>query len=209
MTPAQLIAIMPNARPVAGIFLPALVAAMAEFKIDTRQRQADFLATVGQETGQLSALEENLNYGAAGLAATWPHRFTAALAEQYARQPQRIANLVYAGRGGNRDEASGDGWVFRGAGGIMLTFRDNHNACAQYFGIPLPKLAAWLRTPEGACRSAGWFWAINRINNWSDAGDFDGVCDVVNIGRKTDKLGDAIGYGARLILRTTALRVLP
>lgn len=208
MNLAQLTSIMPNARAQAGIFLPALVAAMAEFNIDTRQRQADFIATVGQETGQLTALEENFNYGAPGLLATWPSRFTAALADKFAHQPERIANLIYAGRSGNRDEASGDGWAFRGAGSIMLTFRDNHNACAKYFGIPLPKLGAWLRTPEGACRSAGWFWSVNRINGWSDRGDFDGVCDVVNIGRKTEKVGDAIGYTARLALRTAAMRVL-
>jgi putative chitinase len=208
MNEQQLISIMPNARASAGIFLPALVAAMAEFQIDRQQRQADFLATVGQETGQLTALEENLNYGAAGLLATWPGRFDAARAVQYARQPQRIASLVYAGRGGNGDEATGDGWLFRGAGGIMITFRDGHTACAKYFGIPLPQLGAWLRTPEGACRSAGWFWAVNRINGWSDAGDFDGVCDVVNIGRKTDKVGDAIGYAGRAALRATAMRVL-
>lgn len=181
---------------------------MAEFQITTRQRQADFLATVGQETGQLRALEEGLNYSAAGLMLTWPTRFNEALAQKYARQPQRIANLVYAGRGGNGDEASGDGWAHRGAGGMMITFRNGHNACAAYFGISLAKLGAWLRTPEGACRSAGWYWSINKINGWSDRGDFDGVCDMVNLGRKTERVGDAIGYAERLALRTVAMRVL-
>jgi len=208
MTLDQLVSIMPNARSSAGIFLPALVAAMAEFQIDRPQRQADFLATVGQETGDLTALEEGFNYSAAGLMTTWPSHFDGARAAQYAHQPQRIANFIYASRGGNGNEASGDGWLFRGAGGIMLTFRDSHTACAKYFGIPLPQLGAWLRTPEGACRSAGWFWAVNRINGWSDSGDFDSVCDVVNIGRKTLKVGDAIGYAGRLALRTAAMQVL-
>ena len=209
MTPDQLLTILPNARQQAGIFLAPLIAAMAEFGITTPARQAAFIATLGHETGQLATLVENFNYGAPGLMATWPGRFpTLAIANAYARQPERIANKVYALREGNGDEKSGDGWRYRGAGGIQLTFANNQLACAAALGIASDQIGAWLRTPLGACRSAGWFWQRNDINRWADAGDFDGVSDVVNRGRKTAAIGDAIGYADRLALYTVAARVL-
>lgn len=204
----QFTSIMPNARPQAGIFLPLLNAAMVEFSIDTPARQTAFLATIGHESRQLTAFEEGLNYSAAGLRSTFRKYFTETEAAQYSRQPERIANRVYANRGGNGDETSGDGWRNRGAGAIQLTFEDNHSACGVHFGIPRDKVAAWLRSPVGAIRSAGWFWAINRVNRYADLGDFDGVCDVVNRGRKTPVIGDAIGWAERLAMHQRAVKVL-
>lgn len=208
MTLEQLLKIMPNARSHAGIFLPILNAAMAEFLIDTSARQAAFLATVGHESRQLTAFTEGLNYSAAGLLATFAKYFTPADAMRYERQPERIANRVYANRGGNRDEASGDGWRNRGAGAIQLTFEDNHAACARYFGISRSEIGTWLRTPVGALRSAGWFWMVKNVNRYADQGDFDGVCDVVNRGRKTIVIGDAIGWVDRLAMYRRATTVL-
>eukprot|EP01034_Spumella_vulgaris_P033660 gene33660-41528_t len=208
MNAVQLLAIMPLARARADLFLAPLNAAMIEFDISSPARQAAFLATVAHESRQLAALEENLNYSADALARTWPQRFPPATAAAYARQPERIANRAYGGREGNRDEASGDGWRNRGAGAIQLTFENNHAACALHFAVPRGDIAAWLRTPVGACRSAGWFWSTNRINAWADQGDFDGVCDVVNRGKKTANIGDAIGWKDRLALYQLALEVL-
>jgi len=68
LTQQQLLQILPNARPIAGIFLPALNRSMARYKIDSRVRQAAFLAQVGHESGHLRRLVENLNYSAEGLA---------------------------------------------------------------------------------------------------------------------------------------------
>jgi putative chitinase len=96
------------------------------------------------------------------------------------------------------------GWRNRGAGAIQLTFENNHAACARNFGISRERIAAWLRTPEGACRSAGWFWRENGLNAWADIDDFDGVCDKVNIGKKTCLIGDSIGWGKRLAYRQRA-----
>src|SRR5438046_1146961 len=114
LTPAVLAEIMPRVPDAAGWSL-ALSAAMSEFAIDTPLRAAAFLAQVAHESSELRALVENLNYSAAGLRSTWPRRFPSdTVARDYARQPERIANYVYAGRLGNGDERSGDGWRFRG-----------------------------------------------------------------------------------------------
>jgi putative chitinase len=204
----QFIQIMPKARQRAGLFVPALNAAMAEFGISTPPRQAAFLATVAHESGQLSVFEENLNYSSAALAKVWPSRFPPPLAAVYARQPERIANRAYASREGNGPEASGDGWRYRGAGAIQLTFANNHAACGRHFGIAGGATGVWLRSPEGACRSAAWFWSHNGINRWADALDFDGVCDMVNRGRKTAAMGDAIGWQERLAFFNTAMEVV-
>lgn len=116
----------------------------------------------------------------------------------YARNPRKIANKVYANRMGNGDEASGDGWTYRGAGLIQLTGKANQLACASHFGIAPEKIGVWLRTPEGASRSAAWFWDQHHLSTFALRGDFDGVCDIVNIGKKTEKIGDSIGYAGRL-----------
>lgn len=208
MNAAQLAMMMPLASNRIDALLGPLNAAMAEFDITTVVRQAAFLATVGHESKQLTKLEESLNYSAEALMRTWPQRFPPAVAAAYARQPERIANHAYANREGNRDEASGDGWRNRGAGAIQLTFENNHAACAKHFGIARAEVAAWLRTPAGALRSAGWFWSANRVNSWADARDFDGVCDVVNRGKKTAVIGDAIGWAERLAMYQNALQVL-
>lgn len=189
-------------------FLPHLIAAMKEFEINTPLRQAAFLAQIFHESGNLDKVEEGLNYSAEGLMRTWPSRFDRATAERYARKPEMIANKVYANRMGNRDEASGDGWKHRGAGLIQLTGKDNQFACAMAIGIDPTVVTDWLKTEEGAARSAGWFWKTNNLNKWADKGDIDGVSDVINIGRKTEKVGDAIGYAHRKILYDAFKRVL-
>lgn len=184
----------------ADAFYDDLARAMEEFGIVTPRREAAFLATVIHESAGFKRLEENLNYSAEGLCKTWPARFNESNAGAYHRQPQKIANKVYANRMGNGGESSGDGWRFRGAGLIQLTFRDNYQACANYFGMALSGVPGWLRTPEGACRSAGWFWDLNNINVYADDDDFDGVCDMVNRGHRTTAVGDAVGFAHRLNL---------
>jgi putative chitinase len=189
----------PHAGTRAAVFLPHVNRALDLAEATTFNRATMFLATVLHECGDFGQLEENLNYGAEGLLRTWPSRFSAQSAVTYARQPEKIANKVYALRGGNGDEASGDGWRFRGSGGIQLTFKANQAACARFFGKSLDEVGAWLRTPEGAMLSAAWFWKTRGCNDYADHDDFDGVCDIVNIGRKTTAQGDAIGYVNRLI----------
>lgn len=189
-------------------FLSHLNAAMAEFEIDTPLRQAAFLSQVFHESGYLSAVEEGLNYSAEALQRTWPSRFDAATAAAYQRKPEMIANKVYANRMGNRDEVSGDGWKHRGAGLIQLTGKDNQFACAMALGIDPTLVADWLKTEEGAARSAGWYWSEHRLSQFVDKGDFDGLCDAINIGHKTEKIGDAVGYADRKELFDSFKRVL-
>lgn len=204
---AQLLASMPAAGPYVDTYLDPLNAAMVENGINTPLRIAAFLANVAVESGQLSSVSENLNYSADGLAATWPARFAVmgsqprvpnAQAITIAHQPERIANIVYAGRMGNGDEASGDGWRYRGAGLIELTGKAAQLAAAQHFGVDPALIGDWLRSPSGAARSAAWYFASRGCCVYADKPDFDGVCDVVNIGRKTAAIGDSIDYVARL-----------
>lgn len=205
----QITAIMPGARAVAAAFVAPLNAAMQEFGITTERRVEMFLAQIAHESGQLRAMQEGLNYSADGLMKTWPRRFpTRAIADAYARRPEAIANKVYADRGGNGNEASGDGWRHRGAGLIGLTFHDNQKKCADHFGIDVRSVGDWLRTPEGACRSAAWFWQEHGCNTLADLNDFDGVSDAINIGHQTGAEGDAIGYADRLAFLNVAQGVV-
>lgn len=190
----------------AAIFVTPLGRAMAEFGILSIEQQARFLANVGHETGELSVFSENLNYSPERLPKVWPKRFpTQASTVGYARNPVALANKVYANRMGNGDEKSGDGWRYRGAGLLQLTGHDNQAACGKYFGIPLDQVGDWLRTPVGGSRSAAWFYTGNELHH---VDTFDHVCDRINIGRETDKVGDSIGWADRLDIYQRALKAL-
>ncbi len=155
---------------------------MTRCGITTRRRAVHFLAQIGHESAGLSRLEENLNYSAQRLCEIWPSRFTQESAAAYARQPERIANRVYAGRMGNRNEASGDGWRYRGRSPIQLTGRDNYRRMGELTGLPLldmPALA--IEVEEGALIAATW-WQANGLNTLADAGDILSVSRRVNLG---------------------------
>lgn len=182
VTREQILDIMPKAANVVDKYLEPLNAAMYEFNINTEKRIECFLAQIAHESTQLQCVEENLNYSATGLLSTFHKYFTPDQAAVYARHPERIANRVYANRNGNGDEASGDGWKHRGAGLIQLTFANNQFACADYFGVPREAIGDWLRTPEGACRSAAWFWYTHGCNALADADKFDAETRRINGG---------------------------
>ncbi|WP_417797109.1 glycoside hydrolase family 19 protein [Stutzerimonas nitrititolerans] len=206
LTEQQLLQILPNARPVAGVFVPALNRAMARYRIDSPVRRAAFLAQVGHESGQLRRLVENLNYSAAGLAATWPGRFRAAngqpnaLAKSLERQPERIANHVYADRLDNGSAESGDGWRYRGRGLIQLTGQQNYRACSTAIGVDLLANPELLEQPEWAALSAAWYWASNGLNELADAGRFTDITRRIN--------GGSHGQPKRLALWRTGQEVL-
>lgn len=201
----QLKSIMPGTTR-GAVFVGPLARAVEEFGIVGREQLARFLANVGHETGGLSVFEENLNYSAERLQQVWPKRFpTIASTAGYSRNPVALANKVYADRMGNGPEKSGDGWRYRGAGMLQLTGRTSHAACSAHFGVPLEQVGDWLRTPEGAARSAAWFYTSNRLHL---VDTFDHVCDLVNIGHETDRVGDSIGWADRLARYNAALEVL-
>ncbi|MFV3402887.1 glycoside hydrolase family 19 protein [Pseudomonas sp. NY15463] len=183
LTEQQLLRILPNARQVAGIFVPAINRAALRWKIDSRVRVAAFLAQIGHESGQLRNLVENLNYSAEALVRTWPSRFTPETAAAYARQPEKIANKVYGGRMGNGTESTGDGWRFKGRGLIQLTGRDNYRAAGQALGIPLEDQPELLEQAEHATQSAAWWWAKRGLNELADAGRIRDIGSIINTGQ--------------------------
>ena len=173
-----------------------LNAACEEFDITTETRQAAFLAQIAHESAGFSRLAENLNYSADGLLATFPKYFPSpATAADYARQPERIANRVYANRMGNGDEASGDGWRYRGMGLIQTTGRTNQIACATALHVPAEEIGAYLQTPIGAARSAAFFWSSHGLSELADAGEFEKIVRKINGG--ITGLADRLAYWER------------
>lgn len=161
----------------------ALNTVLPRYQIDTPKRVAAFVAQCGHESAGFTALKENLNYGAPGLMTTFKKYFpTQELANSYARQPERIANRVYADRMGNGNEASGDGWRYCGRGLIQLTGKNNYTAFAASIDMPVEEVPAYLETFEGAVESACWFWNTNKLNQYADSGDLDTMTRRINGG---------------------------
>ena len=146
-------------------------------------RAAGFVAQIAHESGGFNFVKENLNYGAAGLMNTFKKYFSdQATAKAYERQPEKIANRVYANRMGNGDEDSGDGYRFCGRGLIQLTGRNNYTKFASDLGISVEDTVAYLETPAGAVSSAGWFWDQNNLNQYCDSNDFVTLTKRINGG---------------------------
>lgn len=189
ITDQQLKQIMPGCTDPAT-WAPALNAAMAQFEITSLERIAAFIAQIAHESGQLTRLSENLNYSAKRLMQVWPSRFpTMEKALQYERNPERLANCVYAKRLGNGDEASGDGWRYRGRGLIQLTGRGNYRSAAQGIGLQLEEQPDLLLQPGPAALSAAWFWksrGLNELaddqNDDNDTDDFKSITKLINGG---------------------------
>ena len=166
----------------------------AKFQINTPLRLAHFLAQCGHESGGFKATSENLNYSAKGLMGIFKKYFpTEALANAYQRNPQKIANKVYANRMANGDEASGDGFKFRGRGYIQLTGKDNYTQFGKAIGeniVANPDVVSG----KYALLSAAWFWSKNGLNNLSDGGSTDAV--VTSITKRVN--GGTIGLADRI-----------
>jgi putative chitinase len=161
----------------------ALNKILPEYEIDNPVRVAAFIAQCAHESGNFKFLTENLNYRWESLRKIFPRYFaTDELAQQYARQPERIANKIYANRMGNGDETSGDGWRYRGRGLIQLTGRDNYFWFSQSIETPIEEIPAYLETFEGAIQSACWFWETNKLNQWADSGDIETLSRRINGG---------------------------
>jgi putative chitinase len=166
----------------ARIFCEPLTEACLRFDIATPARVAAFLGQCMVESDRLIHTEENLYYSdPARVAAVFPREFpTAASAAAYAKNPARLGARVYAGREGNGDEASGDGYRYRGRGLLQITGREKYADAANglahdYLGQP--DLVA---RPPDACLTAAWFWHTNKLNALADAGAFDAITRAVN-----------------------------
>lgn len=154
-----------------GVFGPnTMKAAMAYYKM-TPERAAHFFGQTSHETGAFKAFSENLNYGAKGLLGIFKKYFpTEELALKYERNPEKIANRVYASRMGNGDEASGDGWKFRGRGALQLTGKSNYQAFADYLKKPEIMDNPDLVASEFAFESAIFFFDKNKLWDICDKG---------------------------------------
>lgn len=189
ITTSQLNALVPLGAQ-AQALTDAVNATMTYYGIaDQPRRVRYFIAQSCFETQNFSRWVENLLYTTPErLCAVWPSRFAMqpmtnkAYALDYVNNPAKLANLVYAGRNGNGDAASGDGWLFRGRGGFHLTFRNNYAAYSQArYGddriVQNPDLVA---QPQDAMMSAGWFWSTNNLNALADADQFTDATRVIN-----------------------------
>ena len=141
-----------------------------KFGIDGPLRLSHFLSQCAHESGNFKFVKENLNYSADGLRKIFPKYFpTQEIAEKYARQPEKIANKVYANRMGNGDEASGDGWKYKGAGYIQLTGKDNYAAFDKFVDDDImanPDLVA----TKYPLTSAAFFFHKNKLWDVCDKG---------------------------------------
>jgi putative chitinase len=172
-----------------------------KYDINTPQRQAAFIGQCMHESANFKTLTENLNYSAKGLMATWPSRFpTEAFANEYNRQPEKIANRVYGGRMGNGTEETGDGWRYRGRGLKQLTGKENYERCGSGLGVDLVSNPDWLLDPKYAALSAGWFWNKHNLNDLADTGDYETMTKRIN--------GGLIGLDDRKAKIAKALQVL-
>ncbi|WYW02656.1 endolysin [Pseudomonas phage vB_PpuM-Peetri] len=203
LTELQFKKIFPSA-PLA--YLKPLQAAMDKYLISlNKQRMAMFLGQIDHESGDLAKFEEGLNYSADGLANTWPTRYGKVdangkrvkitndkgqvrvapndLAIKLARKPQAIANNCYANRMGNGDEASGDGWKYRGRCPIMRTGKAEYLKLQNKLGIPLINNPDLLALPEAGFMAAADYWDENNCNKLADAGRFFDVTQAINGGQ--------------------------
>ena len=157
-----------------GAFGPGTLKAAMNFFNLSPERAAHFFGQTAHETGGFKVFTENLNYGAPGLLATFKKYFPdQETANEYARQPEKIANRVYANRMGNGDEDSGDGWKYRGRGAIQLTGKDNYQEFADHLDKPEIMDDPDLVTDEYAFESALFFFEKNKLWNICDQGVSD------------------------------------
>ena len=176
------------------------------FGILTPAQQASWIGQCGHECGNFRILEENLNYRAPTLLKLFPKTpkrqwgFTPEEAAAYEKQPQKIANRIYSNRMGNRDEASGDGWRFRGSGFLQLTGHSNFYHAGQALGVDFVMQPELVSTPMYAAQTAGWFWQTHKLNQYADSGDFVTMTKRIN--------GGTIGLEDRIKHINHALHVL-
>ena len=149
--------ILPNAGPVAGVFVPVLNAAMGHYQIVGTNRVAAFIAQIGHESGQLKYVKE-----------IWG---------------PTAAQAKYEGRKDLGNTVAGDGSKYRGRGLIQITGRANYIACGEGLGLDLIKQSELLEKPQHACMSAAWFWATKGLITLTDAGQFDKITRRINGGQ--------------------------
>jgi putative chitinase len=182
-------------------WVSALNDTFAKFNIVSVKQQAAFIGQCAHECGNFRILEENLNYKAVTLMKLWSKRFpTQEIANSYEKNPKKIANMVYSNRMGNRDEASGDGYRFRGRGCIQLTGHSNYFHASKACGVDFVMEPDLVATPQYAAMTAGWFWSTHNCNALAEAQDWIGLTKKIN--------GGTIGLDDRIKRTDQAVAVL-
>jgi len=203
LTKQQLKQLLPK-NPYIDHWYSALAQLLPDYEINTPQRIAAFIAQCAHESGGFTALQENLNYKPATLRKLFGKYFpTDELAAEYCAKPNKqeaIASRIYANRMGNGDEASKEGYKYRGRGLIQLTGKSNYIAFADSLEISPEEASDYLSTFEGAAQSACWFWEANNLNQWADKGDIVTLTKRIN--------GGTIGLEDRIKHYEHALHVL-
>lgn len=198
ITAAILRQVMPLSAGLAEVFARPLTTACQRFGIVEPRHLASFLAQVAHESSELRVLEEGLNYRSADRICKvfGKKRFpTLASAAPYVGNPKALASRVYAGRLGNGDEASGDGWKYRARGLIGITFHDNYLLCGLALDLPLLEDPDQLKLTENAAASAAWFWWNRNLNPLASDTDIRDETRAVNGG--SNGLEDRERYYAR------------
>ena len=157
ITVQQLLLILPNAGPVAGVFVPVLNTAMNRYQIVGSKRVAAFIAQIGHESGQLKYVKE-----------IWG---------------PTAAQARYEGRKDLGNTVAGDGSKYRGRGLIQITGRTNYIMCGEALALDLINQPELLEKPQHACMSAAWFWVTRGLNTLADAGQFDKITQRINGGQ--------------------------
>lgn len=188
-------------------WLEALVNGAARWGINTDVRFAAFAGHLAHESRQFTKLEESLSYSAQRLTEVWPQRFPSIVAAApYARSSEKLANKVYANRVGNRDEASGDGYFYRGRGPIQTTFFDNYKKTGEAIGVDLVAHPEKLLVPAIGVAGAGFYWQSHGLNELADE-NLDGVVRQAMLGplEMDDELaitkaiqGGSLGFSDRI-----------
>lgn len=202
----QLKLIAPNAENV-GSLIEGLNETLCNYHINTKLRIAAFLSQLIHESGSFKYIRENLNYSEKALLSVFKKYFTPALAKEYARKPEKIANRVYANRMGNGPESSGDGWKYRGGGYIQTTFKRNYDRVGKKLGMDLVSNPELIEDPRVAFLSAGVYWEDNNINRWADEGNIFKVSAAVNY-PAAKRESQINGYEDRVYYYNRALSVI-
>lgn len=188
VTAAQLSKIFPNNKNTSALSV-ALNNVFPKYEINTVNRMAGFIAQCGHESLGFTVLKENLNYSSDGLRTVFAKYFPDnSMAAKYERKPILIASRVYANRMGNGDEASGEGYTFRGRGALQLTGKYSYTLFAASINKTLNEALAYAETLEGGIESACWFWKNNKLNALCDADDIVAMTKRINGG--TNGLND-------------------
>lgn len=165
----------------ATTWAPVFLSTIKDNTFSSPKDLPDFLGQMLHESANLEQLYENLNYTAPRLMQVWPSRFkTLEFAQQYAGNPQKLANLVYSNRMGNGNEASGDGWTYRARGFPGITGKANYDFVGRILGQDLLGIPDLLGQPHYALEG-GIAWWENKIPD-SMLGDVVKITQVVNGG---------------------------